>query len=425
MTMKDKWLEDIKGKISDFEMESPDGLWESIVEELPVLDRVDYRKQTGKPWRKIISMAASIVLLLGLTVFFYWVGGNDESTDMRLDKMASNQMQDLKSDFKSEKTSGSINSQMIVKSGHDKVLFRSEEINENVSSKSLADLPEDKIQVESPKDLKDSKDSKDSKDLKDPKAPKDSKDSSFHPGSDLLHESPSKNVRILLAASVSASGAGDSMVGSGSSDNGTGHGIFMDADNSAGDETRMGGLIIDQSLLPDFQSEEVFDHKQPLRFGVDIAWKFNKNVSLESGLCYTLLNSDIRYGRKINQDRAKQSLHYVGIPLSIRFSPFVWNNIELYVKGGILLEKCVAGKISTRTMTSTPYTYDGSGERPFQISVNASAGVQYDITRHCGIFVQPGIGYYFNDGSSLRTIYKQHPLNFDLNIGFRFSLPQN
>lgn len=89
------------------------------------------------------------------------------------------------------------------------------------------------------------------------------------------------------------------------------------------------------------------------------------------------------------------------------------------------MEKCVAGKISTQTMTSTPYTYDGSGERPFQFSANVSAGIQYDITKHCGLFVQPGIGYYFNDGSSLRTIYKQHPLNFDLNIGIRLSLPQN
>ena len=60
-------------------------------------------------------------------------------------------------------------------------------------------------------------------------------------------------------------------------------------------------------------------------------------------------------------------------------------------------------------------------EAPLQWSVNASAGVQYQFTPHTSIYIEPTINYYIPDGSSLRTIRKEHPVTFTVPVGIRFS----
>ena len=63
----------------------------------------------------------------------------------------------------------------------------------------------------------------------------------------------------------------------------------------------------------------------------------------------------------------------------------------------------------------------GIDEKPWQFSVNASAGVQFDFTNSVGIYAEPGVSYYFNDGSGIDNIYKEKPFNLNLNVGVRFT----
>lgn len=56
-----------------------------------------------------------------------------------------------------------------------------------------------------------------------------------------------------------------------------------------------------------------------------------------------------------------------------------------------------------------------------QWSVNAAAGIQLNIVNSLSLYAEPGISYYFNDGSAIQTIYKEKPLNFNLNFGIRFT----
>ena len=67
---------------------------------------------------------------------------------------------------------------------------------------------------------------------------------------------------------------------------------------------------------------------------------------------------------------------------------------------------------------SETYSID---EKPFQFSVNASAGVQLNATSLIGIYAEPGVSYHFKDNSTLQTIYSDKPFNFNLNIGIRFT----
>ena len=59
---------------------------------------------------------------------------------------------------------------------------------------------------------------------------------------------------------------------------------------------------------------------------------------------------------------------------------------------------------------------------PLQWSVSAAAGAQVNFTKHLGLYAEPGIAYYFDDGSQIETIRKEHPINFNLQFGLRFSL---
>ena len=60
--------------------------------------------------------------------------------------------------------------------------------------------------------------------------------------------------------------------------------------------------------------------------------------------------------------------------------------------------------------------------KPLQMSVGASAGVQFDLLPSLGIYAEPGLSYYFDNGSRTQTIYGDHPLNLSLDFGVRFTI---
>ena len=90
-----------------------------------------------------------------------------------------------------------------------------------------------------------------------------------------------------------------------------------------------------------------------------------------------------------------------------------------------MLEKCVSGSVKTT------YTINGKNEKSqrrdlmvdeLQFSVMASAGAQVNLSPLVGLYVEPGVGYWFDNGSAVQTIYGEQPLNFNLNLGLRFTL---
>ncbi len=102
-----------------------------------------------------------------------------------------------------------------------------------------------------------------------------------------------------------------------------------------------------------------------------------------------------------------------------------WKRLEVYASSGLLAEKCVSGTMKKEYVLNNRVEKKETqdlGARPFQLSVNAAAGVQYNISPSAGLYAEPGISYYFNDGTSLRTVYKDRPLNLGLNLGLRFTV---
>lgn len=185
-----------------------------------------------------------------------------------------------------------------------------------------------------------------------------------------------------------------------------------------------GGLTYSQILLENAaQSPQTsVKHHMPVTIGFSLDWNLDKNWTLETGLNYTLLSSDIRSGSKSYVEET-QKLHYVGIPLKIRRS--IWQNrwFSVYASVGGAVEKCVSGRLESVTVTNGG---NRTSERtslevdPLQWSVAAAAGAQVNFTSRLGLYLEPGVAYYFDDHSGVETIRKEHPFNFNLQLGLRF-----
>ncbi len=170
--------------------------------------------------------------------------------------------------------------------------------------------------------------------------------------------------------------------------------------------------------------EREIKHHLPVRTGLAFSYRVNERLSLESGMTYTNLTSDIRYGSDEHYFSGKQMLHYVGIPLNLRYKLLSWKRLDLYASAGVLGEKCVSGKIERDYVLdnhSAETEKEDVREKPLQWSVNASAGLQLNVSSAIGLYAEPGVSYYIDNGSSVENIYKDKPCNFNLNVGVRFT----
>lgn len=186
------------------------------------------------------------------------------------------------------------------------------------------------------------------------------------------------------------------------------------------DDPYMGMLVTNKGHLADRRVR----HRLPVHAGASIAYRINDRVSVETGIAYSYLSADIHEGSDSYYFAGEQSLHYVGIPVGVRIRAMSWKNFDIYVGAGFEADKCVSGTLKKPYVINGQTRDDGHESisiRPLQWSVNAGAGVQYNISSMVGIYAEPGLSYYFDNGSNIETIYSEKPLNFNLNIGLRVS----
>lgn len=186
------------------------------------------------------------------------------------------------------------------------------------------------------------------------------------------------------------------------------------------DDPYMGMLVTNKGHLADRRVR----HRLPVHAGASIAYRINDRVSVETGIAYSYLSADIHEGSDSYYFAGEQSLHYVGIPVGVRVRAMSWKNFDIYVGAGFEADKCVSGTLKKAYVINGQTRDDGHESisiRPLQWSVNAGAGVQYNFSSMVGIYAEPGLSYYFDNGSNIETIYSEKPLNFNLNIGLRVS----
>lgn len=161
--------------------------------------------------------------------------------------------------------------------------------------------------------------------------------------------------------------------------------------------------------------KETTKHNMPVSFGATVSYALNDRLALTSGLVYTLATSSFEHGTSSNASKDEQTLHYVGIPLTASYT--IWGNswLKTYVNAGGQADFNVSAKVETEG-----HTADIDKDRA-QLSVGAAAGVQLNVVKQMGVYVEPGVRYYFDNGSNVQTVFKEHPCNFSLQMGLRWN----
>lgn len=166
-------------------------------------------------------------------------------------------------------------------------------------------------------------------------------------------------------------------------------------------------------------------HYQPIDLGVRLNWDFSPRLALSSGIEYSCLISDLSSGTERNYYETRQTLHYIGIPLALEWSFVDRPRFRAYLSAGGQVRKAVYGRSNTRYVVASVVSDTQSErvyERPLQWSAGIGAGVEYMFGDNFGLYAEPGINYYFDNGSPVENVFKTRPMNFNLSVGVRWRL---
>ena len=164
-------------------------------------------------------------------------------------------------------------------------------------------------------------------------------------------------------------------------------------------------------------------HYMPINFSMALKYKLNHRFALETGLSYSRLKSEFEMGSNGNTINEQQTIHYLGIPVKGIYNIYNRKTWSFYGSLGLSIE------IPVHTPLNTSYYLHGVLEAtekttiraPWQWSVGTGLGLQYNFTPNIGLFAEPSLQYYIPTGTQIQTYRTEHPFNFSLPLGIRFT----
>ena len=170
------------------------------------------------------------------------------------------------------------------------------------------------------------------------------------------------------------------------------------------------------AMIPTADLYEETKHHQPISVGMQVGFHLLTKLKLSTGLVYTKVSSDFISGVSDTRTVSTQDLHYIGIPLNLSYSVWEYKGLHTYVTAG------GEGAVNIKNHTETDGEVKESKRDKMQWSTNASVGIQYDFIPQLGVYVEPGMKYYFDNGSQIENIFKDKKLNFNIQFGLRFNI---
>lgn len=185
-------------------------------------------------------------------------------------------------------------------------------------------------------------------------------------------------------------------------------------DNYRSSGTRGDGEVI---YLADLGEEE--KHYQPISFGLTTNIPISPKFSIATGLVYTRLRSDFIKKMAGEELTTEQTLHYIGIPVNLQYQIWNYHFLKIYASAGGQVDYNI--KIQQKQNFNSLGNSDIDRDR-LQFSMQGAVGIQCDIIPLIGLYIEPGVKYYFKNGSDVRNYFKDKPTNFNLQVGLRLNL---
>lgn len=446
--MKTNWQKDIHDRLGSYEKDAPEGLWEGISRRMPKLN--DGVMLTHKPqrtakfrmWRVAgVAAAASVALVIGYNFL-----GNDTKDNINIatnttkhpnilasnKKPLGNEPTDICADQATHSADDLLAEQPTLANASTEqptLASASTEQPALASASTETDVKEISSKEENSSKEEDSKKEENGKENEQAEVkPEKREDSRMLPKSqndallaynDLTERRGSADASSRWTVSTGAMG------GLGASGTTTAYGDYLVLASPGVMDAKDSPMLDMNTVNRDVEQKTEYDHHLPIRIGLSVAYALTDRLSISSGLTYTRLSSDIKDASRESKYIGEQRLHYVGIPVNVSYKVVSLRWLGLYGTAGVLAEKCVSGTTDEGYVENNTMKYTNTQDissKPLQMSVNAGVGIQFDFIDNVGIYAEPGLSYYFDDGSALQTIYKEKPLNFNLNVGVRFKL---
>lgn len=416
--MEERWITDIRNKMTDYQATLPDGLLEKAKQEASIR-----KKQAAKGKRKALivpmwSKIAAAAMVIALCCVSAWLFLHKDSAQTPLainrsvEESIDNATQAVPDAGEAglEEPARNIYPRQLNSPKAEKILY--------AQVLPIEDIKEETIQEDSEKVI--------SSPQKRYHEGKETRKISTMRHHEYTNESAMPRLRNKgkLAMSGYISGAfgnsGSSVYGSPFVQS------FTDSKGGQPSEDRPTIYANSESeLLMSTQSATRTNHHQPIKAGISLRIPLSNRWSVSTGATYSYLGSDISQETGNARMETKQKLHYVGIPVNVNYSVLRTNRLNLYASAGVEVEKLVSGKQDTEHYegdTFTKATSQNVKEGRPQISGNVAVGAEFRIVNQLSIYAEPGLAYHFDNGSDVENIYKEKPLNLNVQVGLRWEL---
>ena len=449
--MKQDWTEQLRQRLADYEEPAPDGLWEAIEQRLQeegallasqeqpespdnpdipeILDTPEVPASTAAPARRMplrrwLAVAASVLVLLtaGVALLF-----QQSETEQMADAAATAEPSPTE---KLGVTTEVENDGETMKAAEAVEDTQTENLAEQPSSvghtaKLLAQLVETKEDktVVAPVETKEEKAEDETavaqkqNEAVVAQSQRDVSVDGASSGSSFIPNHPDVMRRQMLRTPLTVGLRGANLLASnGKNAVSTSEPIYMARGrmNSALYANNYKDFEQDPIRLVDYADDT--EHQHPFTVGLTLSIPLTDRLWVETGLSYTRAKSTFttRMGR--NTSVYHQRLQYVGVPLAAGYTFWRSRAFQLYGVGGVQADVNVDAHLET----------DGL-ERHLDkdrllFSLGGRAGAEYRFLPHFGVYLEPGLRYYIDNGSRLQTVFKEKPLQLDFQMGVRYSL---
>lgn len=434
--MKRNWKEDIHDRLGNFETDAPDGLWEAIHQRMAQTEPAQAEKRQTpfvlQPALRRTACAAAACLALVAGYQYFADGGKETANGVKqaggdgMIAVGGTVASDNSRYVASKPATASI-----VATNLAGVRVAKNGVTPAADADVLPTQNGESAQISTPQHLNPSTSQHPNPSTPQPhnpstpQHPNPSTSQPHNPSTSLLAYTPADNSRGRHEGAARWTLSTSATTGMGASSVTNSTATYVEAvgpdDVIWADNPQLGIGIFNQGK----SVKTEYKHRLPVRVGLNVAYRLTDRLSVESGVSYTRLSSDMKDGTKNNYSSSSQKLDYIGVPLNVKYRAFGYRRLSVYASAGLLTEKCVSGKTTHEYVISgekKKHEAEDVAEKPWQLSVNAALGAQLDVLRNVGVYVEPGVSYYFDDRSTLSTIYKEKPLNFNLNMGVRYTI---
>ena len=400
--MKEKWKEEMRRKLEGHRKAPPRGLWEGISEQMGFKPEMPVHPASRRRW--YWAAAAAILVMGGIYVFLHHdstppalqtiteVLKKEDTTPSETDipqPWEETPEQPMTSATMAEQPTPPATSRVLAKAHVNKNQAASEEtIQEHQEPTSLVPEPErNEVEEKEKPQVEAHEGEKPPTTTDSPKKKEEKKSSDIPPSIVPVHQPSSKSGKWSMGLHAS----GGLLAANNSTGTAKQYYLYASSMYEAYFNKMSNGYVEYET----YRSK----HHLPVRIGASLQYQLNDHLSLLSGITYTWLHSEFIK----ESSTTDQHLHYLGVPVGVSYQ--LWSNrqFQCYVSGTAALAKCL-------------------NEKPWQWSVDAAAGAEYAVTQQVGLYLEPSLGYYFHDGSSLEHYYKDHPLAPSIMFGLRMHM---